>query len=419
MLILNLNRPWPKGLYRALRNTPIFLGGVIFALNLFHAPFAKAIESTQALEETFFHRSYPLDTQEVRLGRLEMFLFGDEKPGPIQDRYSNLLQAAIQNKVSLESKPVLDSDTDPRFQQSNVLQGLPSETTEGYQQPPEVIGPDATDYPTVTAMENRSFGRAFDHEDILVRLERLENHVFKHPFPQNPLAERVDQLTLRILPEDPLSQEMRLNGLPPQAAAEASRLPQTGEQMASQNLAIYGQLASLELRLIGMSYGGESLTTRLNRLEGKVFGQFQAGSIDDRFARLQERASGTASGYSNPMSSNPNAGLRIPRWPPEDNVQPRPSNIPYSTPSGTYTGSRQSRIFEPGVQPLLGGANASQSTMEQITGLELDLFGRSFEGINLNNRITNLEIKAFNQTFPGLYLDQRLAQLTQHRQQRP
>ncbi len=240
-----------------------FAVSLLLGLSLVGAPFAMAQQSDPlaAIEKNLFTRDYPSDALESRLGRIETVIFGQAQPGTPQTRQQQI-EAVFEKNTFKSAHPDLKRDEIPPSREIRELDGLP-ETRDG------------TDYPLVSQMETRLYKQHFAHEPIQKRLSRLEQQVFQQNFSHLPLVDRVDQLTLKVLPENPLSLEER-----------NSTLPSKAQDFIPSNLAIYDQLNALEERLIGRTYGGELIINRLARLEKKLFGAAQPGSIDERMGKL-------------------------------------------------------------------------------------------------------------------------------------
>jgi hypothetical protein len=175
---------------------------------------------------------------------------------------------------------------------------------------------DATDYPTITAIEQSVFKRSFASEVINTRLDRLEKNVFGYSRSQLPLVDRVDDLLSRY----PLasqqasrlaaSEVIQKKTQTPSSSrlysaatnqpsspvssnwlAPATSTPQTvdyalldavtlleqkllpGSNRPVDNLLISERLDYIEYAILHRTFPGESSENRLARLQGLELGQ--------------------------------------------------------------------------------------------------------------------------------------------------
>ncbi len=220
-------------------------------------------------EQQLFARTFTQDSPEDRLNRLETQVLGQPQSGSVEDR-SKHLQSVLSQNI---------------FQPDPNQPAAPADNTANTPDPPQ---PDATDYPSVTQLEQQVFHQPYTQENITHRLDRLEQSVFHRTYDNLPMVDRVDQLTLKVLPQSPLSVEENAG----------KSLPNHSQDLSSSNLAIYSELTTLENQVFGKSYGGEMLSNRLSRLERQLMGAPQHGSIDSRMQNLLARV-------SHNMHSNP------------------------------------------------------------------------------------------------------------------
>ncbi|MCA9808617.1 MAG: hypothetical protein KC476_11745, partial [Cyanobacteria bacterium HKST-UBA06] len=324
--------------------------------------------------------------------------------------------------------------------------------------------PDATNYPTVTELEKKLFTKSYESEDITRRLARLEQAAFNRTYPDLPMVDRVDQLTLKIDPNNPLSIEEQVNptaGLP----RSTTSLPSQGRDFTGNSMAIYAQLKSLEERVVGKSFGGELIINRLDRLERILYGAPQHGSVNERISRLTHtNPNNTAhlygpSGYETGPTGQPQVGA--PQYvqpstsaqaPPyhQPNLQPQsrmPSWGSYnpgygSTQEGQQFSSDMQQMLPPHVRQQLGGQDGLQSATGRqfpITGMgQASVAGVTGDAaaaaappshtvpstptrpltqpdkrIEYVQRIAMLEVKVFGHRYDNLTMQDRLSQLEQ------
>lgn len=226
--------------------------------------FAQADILTRS-EEALFQRGFSAQSLEERLERLETMIYGQAQSGDVSTRQSKLEKVLEENILTPVSAP--QAAENPYPQQAGVGEA----SSMGMPQPE-----DATDYPTVTLMEQKIFSKSFATMGIAKRLAQLEKQVFQQTFDELPMVDRVDQLSLKVMPDGALGVE----------ESSVMGLPSTGKELASTDLAVYSQLTTLEEHILGKSYGGELIAQRLNRLELKVFGSPKPGSVDNRMSAL-------------------------------------------------------------------------------------------------------------------------------------
>lgn len=168
----------------------------LLSWSLPHAAFADQDADNPVLsrlETKLFQHRYPNDSLESRLDRLEKMVFGEGKSGSEEERIKNLLSSVPMS----DSKP---SDAPPpaggnRSGQESALPAGDHDAGQQAQAPEPPV--DASNYPAVTAIERKLFGKEYSGEPVIKRLERLETKVFGHPSGIDDLSERVDRLKQR------------------------------------------------------------------------------------------------------------------------------------------------------------------------------------------------------------------------------
>lgn len=251
-----------KGIKTAL-SAELLLG---LALSILPAAFADELAP---YEQSIFSHIYLNEPLSKRLERLEISIFGESQSGSDASRQARLLKVLKPiHKAAPKAEPVPSSPDE----------SAPSAMTETapVSQPP--AQQDATDYPTVTALENQVFGRDFIRDDIGSRLDRLEKKVFGHSYPAVALVDRVDKLL------------MRYPSVNVRAAQDSAirDLPSDPTQFVGSSRDVYTKVDALEQKLLnGKTFPNKLLTERLDQLEIVAFNnRFSGESVDTRVNRL-------------------------------------------------------------------------------------------------------------------------------------
>jgi len=146
------------------------------------------------LEEKFFQHTYPKETIDERLDRIEKTVFGEAKDGDESTRLSALVQAV----------PNLNSVSDAPPAQTARSSGSQSPAGGGGRQ--QASQPEEEDsepapignYPAIDAIERKAFGgKVYTQEPVNQRLARLETKYFGKPSSSTDLTDRTDQLKAR------------------------------------------------------------------------------------------------------------------------------------------------------------------------------------------------------------------------------
>lgn len=226
------------------------------------------------------HANEPLSD---RIGRLETFIFGEAQSGSIEDRQTRLLQVLRNTAPEATPKPV--NPDSPDAQASEPPRRVA---------PPPVEKPDATDYPTVTTMEENVFGQNYRQDSIANRLARLENKIFGNTFPNMQLIDRVDNLVSRApsIPQTKAGRQI------------FDKYPDSNPQYVppTKSSDVYLKLDAIEKAMLnGKSNTGKLLTERVDILEKMAFGTTSsADNLDNRVNRLIANfENGYGGGYQN------------------------------------------------------------------------------------------------------------------------
>lgn len=218
------------------------------------------LSTLNALETRLFNQTFPNDSIDERLNRIEKVIYGVSS-GESEDYRIEKLSAFAKN---------------PKEQKYNTekKESINEQDTES-----------ATDYPIITQLEKFNFQQDFRNENIYSRLNRLENKVFGASFPQESLYNRVEKLK------------------------SASNVDNEKMSDNPQDAAILANLNTLELSILNQTYENESIARRLTRLENKAFGAAQWGTPESRLAKLNQNIENSFS-YTVPHNIYPNiAGM--------------------------------------------------------------------------------------------------------------
>ncbi|WP_373531252.1 hypothetical protein [Vampirovibrio sp.] len=340
-----------------IRTGSVLKIGLILALSFGLNHLAPAEDPLTPLEETLFSHSYPSESQAQRLERLEKSVFGEAQSGSEASRkarlntvLSNAVKRPLANQPVLTDPQAAGDSNPPSFQNANAAAA------------PSTEPPDATNYPTVVALERQVFGRDFIRDDVRTRLDRLEKKVFGQADSQSAMADRVDRLLARypnVTPEQNVAPQV-VNVSP-----ALQNLPDDASQFAGGNRDIYSKMDALERRYFnGRSTPNALLTERLDRVEQTVYGKnFLGESVDTRINRLMAQHT-TPSNRANPLGNNnrPDIQNRPPLLQPAMGAGPvmmpsASSNGPSARPQNIQTGggfsSNSTHTFSPEMMSML------------------------------------------------------------------
>lgn len=170
--------------------------------------------SIESLENRYFDHTYPTDTPDERVDRIEKFVFGESSQGTADQRMTKIMATlAADNDLgpTVESQEAAQREKDAAAAaaaaKSNGKQlatrgpgGKGSQLTSypdpSSQQEPDPSSDDGTppaDYPHITALENEILGQSFVGQPLPTRLSRLEQKAFGAPS-TGPLINRTDAL---------------------------------------------------------------------------------------------------------------------------------------------------------------------------------------------------------------------------------
>lgn len=424
------------------------------AVCLCHSVSASATDALLPYEQAFYSNTYEREPLSSRLERLEMSVFGERQPGSELERQSRLLK---------------------------VLSGLPHHAGSAHNTPekpvaaetpapPPSLPPakDATDYPTVTALEQIVFSRDFIRDDVSARLDRLERHAFGTASPHMALVDRVD----RLLAKYPEAGQKRFESTE-QASDVLRQLPSDPSQFTASDRDIYSKvealerrffnrtntrillserLEQLELKAYGKSYAGESIDTRVNRLINQfrvadsqtppssrrtarqnvqIGAGFQQNSQiqfsqdllnmlpDDVRAQLQNQSqSGTAIGGTGTVIIEQNSTSQYPGFQQYGGAPLQYYNY-YGSPNVTIEQRTTTTVIQPDGNRMVYSYNTpgaltnpayvgDPAFLQQLNSVEINVFGRVDSMQPIQTRLLNLEMAVLRKTQPHLPPPERL-----------
>ncbi len=266
--------------------------GVVFALSA-HALAADLSGDLNRMEQQLFTRTYPADSVDARLGRIESTVFGASKNDqPQAQRLQDLGQffQFPQQAPATAQRPAPSAP--PSYQQT------PAPDVVTYQ-PNQPVAPNTTsvsgsesEYPSVLAMEQRLFSKTYPTEPIESRLARIENRVLGST-QAGSLQERTDQLRLMVLGDTGSGGSEAMANDNSYSSASAP----SGSVSAAASADMIQALPKVEKRILGRNYTGDTVENRLSRIETKLFNSTAPEmSPDDRFYRIVSVANAQRSG---------------------------------------------------------------------------------------------------------------------------
>lgn len=233
---------------------------------------ADSANDLTRMEQQLFSRSYPGETQEARLSRVENAVFGESRQGQSPDVRFKALGQFFQFPQG------------PPQAMANQPQPIQRPPIQEYSKPPALVSqaPNESQYPTVSAMEQRVFRQTFENNTIDARLERLESRVIGRP-QQGTLQERTDQLRMMVLGDTG-------NGFESSMPLAQGSMGDPGSGYGGPgpvNPDLIQGLAPVEKKVLRQTYPQDSPEVRLNRLEMKLFNA-TAPELppEDRFYRI-------------------------------------------------------------------------------------------------------------------------------------
>lgn len=244
------------------------------------------------LEKKFFEHTYPNETTDQRLSRIEQLVFGETRTGSDQTRITNLLTAVPASDTT--SAPIQVA-TNSSSTTSNNQSAQSDSSDDSYQSEPGDV-PAADQYPRVTKLEQAILGHTFTNEPLKQRLDQLEMKAFGKRSTTEDLSQRVDDLTAfaqrhgnpDLGRQSQIADDDDDNAGPSYAPArQAVSFPTN--QIPGSTAPIQQRVAWLEQQVFGGTFKDKHLLERLKNLDDQVFPNEkvdQHESLDDRVNSL-------------------------------------------------------------------------------------------------------------------------------------
>ncbi len=360
------------------------------------APVQGNTQTVQTLESTLFAVQYDQEPLEARVGRLEDTVFGQRQNGTLEARIEKLktaLSPSTLGPLSAQPKNPLPPAKAAPKNNDNQSKGSPNmATASGLGKKSPLNRPPATskaskgsypanfpapaagpasatgpapaagesDYPTISQMEQKLFGKTYLQEDITMRLARLEKEVFKVP-QSGALSDRMDNLQLVVLGDTGV------------AAPPSQVIPYIGgsNSVGSPNGA-YSSYTPPPYGQLGNGYAPPNAY-------GPNAGQpgYYPGS---------QVATANGPTYGNP----PAYGQPVP-----GNYQPQSYGQSYGDQQASY----QPVMAAPGMG---GGGQISPDMLAAMDEVEKQVLGHTYPSEPVNNRLDRLEGRVFHATSPEM-----------------
>ena len=311
-----------------------------------------------------------------RIERLETIVFGGPQSGDLYKREAKLNDVIHVNNTSespASSSPDMLQQMQDAFGKYRSLPPAEHQIPHGQSSLPPRGQKDATDYPTVTSLEQKVFHQSFVNDDITQRLDRLETKLYGHPNPGMALADRVDRLVAQV---PVVARQQPFQTLPQQhhsyqnqSQSALDNLPKSASQLTNGQLGIYSQLETFERQLLGGPRPQLLITERLDQLEQQVFGKNYSGqSVDMRLARLRQNQQQSRA-YSPPPRQLVQQQTYAPRSTtatPRQNIQIGSGMASNQTMTHRYS-PEMMQMLPPNLQRQLGGSSVVRSTAQSPT----------------------------------------------------
>lgn len=259
------------------------------ALIFSQAALAQGANATlDGLEKHFFEHTYPGDTTDDRVSRLEKMVFGEAKSGDDGKRIADLQQVVTAAGSESDVQGSGSSDNSASSPASGRSSN-PSSSKGGDNSGADDTAYSGTDYPRVDMLEEVILGQEYRQLSLKKRLVQLEMKVYGKPGTDDDLSSRTDMLEMHWQKTLSPAQQNQFNQ----------------------------DLTWLENSVIGQTYPQKPFIERVQTLEGIVFPNDHPDykvSIKDQIATLVNAVhlSGQ-SGHPNtpsvtPIETNPEAG---------------------------------------------------------------------------------------------------------------
>ena len=287
------------------------------------------------IENSIFGYTYPNETEEARINRIEKNVYGQTSTGQISTRVAKLRKDLAADMMGKEIEPKEDTFAEP--EDSWVFAKEPVEASK-------------IDYPAINELEQQVFKKEYKEQNIKTRLTNLEKKTFGKTYENEDLSTRVDRLKAEIKPvkfmDNKIAQqenyfyEDEIGRLDDDYHLDRygdmfdyDEYNQRSSMMNNYNYNSYDEyeqyspsrnifkpskklnISTIEKTLYNQKYENEPMSTRLSRVESSVFGTvFANDSESDRIARISSaiNAQKSASKYdSNKLGKNLGTAFQI------------------------------------------------------------------------------------------------------------
>ncbi|MBZ0186434.1 MAG: hypothetical protein K8F91_09325, partial [Candidatus Obscuribacterales bacterium] len=349
--------------------------GFLFDASLAASSAKQPKNNLEKLEYKYFHHTYSKEDTEVRLDRLEKMVFGEGKEGAHKERLAKLIE--------------LVPDLDEAQAESSTSSSFQSQTTAKQNAEPEERADAGTQYPAVSAIEQKLFGKEFVDDKVEARLARLESRVFGKPSTSKDLSTRTDLLKqstgVDITKNSPSGADWGDD-------EEDIDFPTPNEPVARG----YNNLRT-KAGEDGRSFSGRDLRKDFQQ----AFGSSYPGTQPKPFSSGAYSAQGSGSyGMSTGGGGTGSYGSGSYGMGSSLNQPPKLSYVPSAAPPfapppfapDRSTNSGNSAGQASSTAPL---ANSSMGLSQSVAGLETAVFGKQYGSDPLSSRVDRLEKTIF------------------------
>ncbi len=236
----------------------------------------------------------------------------------------------------------------------------------------------------LTKIETSLWDLNYQNETNEVRLKRIENEVFGTADSKGSIQDRINKLNTTL-------------GLESLAEAKAPISELYKDEDSGVN---YPVVDMLEMQLLGQNYKKENIYKRLERLEGKVFGNAQKGDLAQRTDNLKAkiavtRPSSSLPNYQTGEYYHPNGltGQDAREYSFQDEFTE--DDVIAKSRSDAQKRNRKAQNDNYSYDYGYGGSDVSL----QIAGLENSLFGQTYSYDPMAVRLNRLERRIFQRDF--------------------
>lgn len=334
--------------------------------------------SLAKLEQKFFQHNYQKDPLSQRLDRIEKMVFGEAKEGPERQRLNNLVQAVpTLNDVSTDNTSSAATASSGQSTSERTA-GTPQTSRKPASKDDSDDVPPGTNYPAVSAIENKLFNKEFRNERVEDRLSRLETKVFGKVSQSDDLSERVDRLKqstgIDVAARPPAGSDWDDDDtfMPPTFSSSQRRNPQPSQSP---------YIASDDED--GKSFSGRDLRKDMQKAFPNRSGGSYGGAGSSSLGSFGASGSyGGAGGGS--ISSNSASGS-------------------YGFGGGSaYPKTAPPIQRAPGAPSTLADASQGMGLNQQVSSLEMEIFNKTYAKDPLPARVTRIESTVFPNEKPAV-----------------